>query len=151
MRRGSNHRGRTSSLLQKQKNFGFQCTQNPLNSYELFLFIDKLVDTFLKCFFNWQVRQERSSEICASRKEFIQARPWEDTKISRNNMTMIGINKQWVKVTITTTLQNFLHSWGTNRPSHLPMAEKLLTRSLEILPSNRRSEPKLSDYRRKTV
>jgi hypothetical protein len=44
-----------------------------------------------------------------------------------------------------------LQFWGTNRPSHLPMAKKLLTRSLEILPSNQRREPKLSDYRRKTV
>ncbi len=138
MRRGSNHRGRTSSLLHKQNNFSFPCTQNLLNSYELFLFIDKLVDSFLKCSFNWQVRQERSSEICASRKEFNQARPWEDTKISRNNMTMIGINKQWVTVNITITLQNFLHFWGTNRPSHIPMAEKLLTRVLKYFQAIKR-------------
>jgi hypothetical protein len=39
------HKGSTSPLLYKQKNFDFPLTQYPLNSQKLFLLVDKLLET----------------------------------------------------------------------------------------------------------
>ncbi len=60
----------------------------------------------------------------------------KDIKVSRNNMTMMGINKTRETKTSTTRVNNFINLRSTNRSSQCPIAEKLLTRSFDIFPSN---------------
>ncbi len=56
----------------------------------------------------------------------------------------MGINKTWETKTSTTEVNNFINLRSTNRSTRRPIAEKLLTRSFDIFPSNLGRGPKLS-------
>lgn len=104
----------------------------------------QLFETFLNNFSNRQVRKEIPLELVASREVFNQTRSWEDIRICTNNMTMMGIHKNWEVVSIT-KLAGILRNKKTSRPLYIGR-----TLDLKFWHTSKQSMrgPKLSNHRK---